>query len=191
MSEAIEICASESELEEFPESPPIINEKEDDEVNLKVYVAKTHKNAHTPRKGSKYAAAYDVYTCEDGIIPARDTKRVNTGIQLEIQTKNVCAKIYSRSGLKYGRKVGVISSPSIIDRDFIDTIYIPMYNDSTEDFHYAPGMRIAQMTFEKYLNTEWLYVKCKEDFPIFGKDAEIRGSFGSTGDTNIRGETGE
>ena len=177
-NEILKMSVNESELEEFPEVPI----DDDDEENLEVYYTKTHRNARTPRKGSRRSAGYDLFTCEGGVIPAGHVRLINLGIQIEIQSKNICAKIYSRSGLKYRKKVEVVSSPSIIDRDFTDTIYIPMCNKSDKDFHYSRGVRIAQLLFETYHNANWVYVKKRSDFPKNGKSVKLRGSFGSTGE---------
>ena len=174
------------ELNRFPET--IVRKKkrtekdnDEDKIHFSVYVNKTHPNAHIPRKGSKESAGYDLYTCEDGVIPVGEVRIVNTGIQMEIQNRNICAKIYSRSGLKTNLRIGIVDSPSIIDRDFVQTIYLPVYNYGTKDFKYSQGQRIAQMVFEKYYNVEWVHVSNRHKFPKYGKAVKLRGSFGSTG----------
>ena len=173
--DTIQMSVSAEELQEFPEFD---DDKQDE---FEVYFKKTHIRALMPRKGSEQATGYDLFTCAKGIIPAHETRLINTGIKMKIACRNTCAKIMSRSGLKYHHKVGVVSSPSIIDRDFRGTIEIPMYNDSDKDFYYWEGERIAQMTFEQYHNVKFVELKEEAPFPGNEEPAEKRGSFGSTG----------
>ena len=183
-NDEISLHVDAKELDQFPETIDRKKRKREndaDKVHFNVYVNKSHPKARIPRKGSKQAAGYDLYTCEDGVIRAGEVCLVNTGIQIEIQSRNMCAKIYSRSGLKTNLRIGIVDSPSIIDRDFTETIYLPMYNYGTRDFKYTEGQRIAQMVFEKYSNVEWVCVDNKTKFPKYGKADKQRGSFGSTG----------
>ena len=54
--------------------------------------------AQEPTRGSEYAAGYDLYACEDVLIPAHETRKIGTGLAFELP-KDTFAAIFARSGL--------------------------------------------------------------------------------------------
>lgn len=65
-----------------------------------IKIKKINENAFIPTRGSKYAAGYDLYACidEQVEIPAHSTKKIGTGLAIEIPDGYFGA-IFARSGL--------------------------------------------------------------------------------------------
>lgn len=103
--------------------------------------------AKIPTKGSEYSAGYDLYSCEDGIIGAKQRKIINTGIKIEIPT-GLYGRIAPRSGLAL--KYGIDVFAGVIDSDYRGEIKCILYNSGDDDYIYHIGDRIAQIIFEKY-----------------------------------------
>lgn len=76
-------------------------------------------------------------------IPSEWRVLVPTGLILDIP-KGHCVKIYPRSGLSTKQGINLINSVGIVDADYVDPVYIPIYNNSQNKIKIKNGDRIAQ-----------------------------------------------
>jgi dUTP pyrophosphatase len=139
-------------------------------------IAKLHEDAVTPTRGSDGAAGYDLSSCEDGVVPARQWKMFNTGIALEIPTEYTCyARVAPRSGLSL--KKGITTGAGVIDSDYRNAIGVILFNMSDEDFVVTKGDRIAQLIFERIYTPN---LEVVEYSSMMDTERGLKG-FGSTG----------
>ena len=128
----------------------------------------------TPKRGTKYSAAIDLYARENIVIGAGETAKVPLGVCLEydkfpIYLKNNLDKFYlqlePRSSL---RAKGLIAGTGIIDLDYKDEIMIVLHNPieapryladasgiafdmtSYEPFEISKGEKIAQILLKEH-----------------------------------------
>lgn len=153
----------------------------------------------TPTKGSKYSAAIDLYSREDIVIGAGETKLIPLGVKIDknkmpIYLQNNMHRHYlqlePRSSL---RAKGLIAGTGIIDLDYKDEIMIILHNPiwqtrlgtyedgkktivhfgATTNFDYKinKGDKIAQILLKEHKTY------------LFGIETEDErsGGFGSTG----------
>jgi deoxyuridine 5'-triphosphate nucleotidohydrolase len=168
---------------------------------LKVY--KTNPAVSDLKYGSEQAACFDIssfitfqscvksYTKNNGLVDILATQDaegknyidippewrvlVPTGIIFDIPD-NYCVKIYSRSGLSTKKGLNLINSVGIIDADYFDELFIPIYNNSQEKIRLFSGERIAQGEMAPTIRGIINYIF---DKPI--KKTDRDGGFGSTG----------
>ena len=130
-------------------------------------------NAITPRKMTKGAAAFDLYSPVNSTIKAGTRKLILTNIAMEIQ-EGYFGKIHSRSGLSL--RNGIEIGAGIIDSDYRGNVGVILYNHSaTVDYNVKAGDRIAQIIFYKSVHVELLHRK-----NLSTKTTRGDGGFGST-----------
>lgn len=141
----------------------------------KLCIKLNDKNARLPRVGSKYAAGYDLYSCDEGVIKSNSMGKINIGISLIIPC-NHYGRIASRSGLtlNYSLNVGA----GVIDSDYRGNISVLLFNHGNKDFKYNIGDRVSQLIIEKISHCEIENVTEIYDTDRGG------GGFGSTGLSN-------
>ena len=100
---------------------------------------------------------------------------VPTGLILDIPV-NHCVKIYSRSGLSTKKGLNLINSVGIIDADYVEQLFIPIYNNSQERVKIYSGERIAQGELIYQPQAELSYITEKPQ-----RKSDRDGGFGSTG----------
>lgn len=139
---------------------------------MKIEIKKLSKNAVVPTQGSEYAAGYDLYAAEEGVVLAECRLLVKTNIAVSIP-EGYYGRIAPRSGLAY--KSGIDILAGVIDADYRGDIGVILYNTDIKDFEFKKGDRIAQLIIEKCHNVEWQEVNELED------SVRSDGGFGSTG----------
>jgi len=133
----------------------------------------TDPNAIIPKKGSEHAAGYDLYSCETGVIKPKERRLIKTGLSVEIPS-GFYGRIAPRSGLALKHGIDVMAG--VIDADYRGELGVILYNtDSTNDYIFNVGDKIAQIIFEKYYDFDMLLHKELAD-TLRGD-----GGFGSTG----------
>ena len=141
----------------------------------KLLVKVNNINAKLPTKGSEYAAGYDLYSCEEGVIKSKMKGKIDIGLSLIIPN-NHYGRIAPRSGLtlNYSLDVGA----GVIDSDYRGNISVILFNHGDKDFKYNIGDRIAQIIIEKISDCDIVN--------ITEIDETTRGNngFGSTGISN-------
>lgn len=137
-----------------------------------LYFKLNHVDAIIPKKGTKYAAGYDLYSLEKCIIPANRYLKIDTGVSLAIPN-GYFGKIECRSSLA---KEGLITLGGVIDSDYRGNIIVMLFNNMSSPYIINKHDRIAQIIFHKILQNENVMVS--EDLDNTDRQ---NGGFGSTG----------
>lgn len=87
-------------------------------------------------------------------------------------------QIRPRSGLAAKKCITVTNSPGTLDSDYLDELFILVYNLGRETFIIQPGDRIAQCVLKQVEQAEFELV---EDFDAETKLKDRGGGLGSTG----------
>lgn len=138
-----------------------------------------NENARVPKRGSMYAAGYDISASENVIIEPRGRKVVLTGISCEIPAGHY-VRVAPRSGL--AAKCGIDVGAGVIDADYRGEIGVVLFNHSDVAFDVKIGDRIAQIIIEVIATPEITVVG------RLGVSERGTGGFGSTGDKVIASE---
>ena len=100
--------------------------------------------AKLPTHATSGSAGYDLYSCEDPLIPPGTRKPVNTGISIAVPS-GTYARIAPRSGLSVkGLDIGA----GVIDSDYRGLVKAVLINNSNTEFQIKQGDRMAQMILE-------------------------------------------
>ncbi len=99
------------------------------------------EGAFTPTRAHDVDAGLDLYSVEDGVIPARGSAVFNTGVHVNILPGFV-GFIKSKSGLnvKHG-----ITSEGVIDAGYTGAIIVKVYNHSDKDYLIKRGDKVTQL----------------------------------------------
>ncbi len=127
---------------------------------MRIQILRKSENAVIPKKMTKLAAGYDLYTSNEEIIviePGK-LKLIPTGIAISLP-EGFEAQIRPRSGLALKNSIGILNSPGTIDADYRGEIGIIVYNFGENDFEVKPNMRIAQMVIAKHETVEFVEVE--------------------------------
>ena len=142
------------------------------EINIKLL----NENAKVPKRGSEYAAGYDLYAATDYDIEIapHSTVKIGTGISVELPNGTFGA-IFARSGLATKKGLRPANCVGVCDSDYRGEYIVPMHNDTDEVMTIASGERIAQLIVMPFVGIE---------FNIVDELTETKrgdGGFGSTG----------
>ena len=102
-----------------------------------------------------------------------ETVKIQAGFSIAIPD-GYHAKIVSRSGMS-SKGIIVTNAPGIIDSDYRGDICVLLTNIGKQPYKLENKTRIAQMFFEKNINTEFVHVN------KLNKTERGSGGFGSTG----------
>lgn len=141
------------------------------ESDLKIEVRLLRPTAKCPKRGSEFAAAYDLYTPTEFWINPGEQTIVNLGIAVAF-TPGWGAMVFDRSGL--GAR-GIHRQCGLIDSDYRGEWKIILRNHSELGIKFSPGDRIAQVVFSRVGQVEPVVVEELDD-----TDRSV-GGFGSTG----------
>ena len=143
---------------------------------MKVNIQLLSENAKLPKRGSKYAAGYDLYALTDEpiTIMPQENKPIHTGLAIEIP-KGYFGAVYARSGLSSKHGLRPANCTGVIDADYRGEIMVALYNDSDVPQTVMPDERIAQLVVMPFLPLSFEVVD--ELDPTERGD----GGFGSTG----------
>lgn len=139
---------------------------------MQIEIKKLSENATLPTQGSYYAAGYDLYAAEKGIVHSECRLLIKTNISVSIPD-GYYGRIAPRSGLAYKNGIDVMAG--VIDSDYRGDIGVILYNTDIADFEFQKGDRIAQLIIEKCHKVEWKETEELED------SVRSAGGFGSTG----------
>lgn len=111
---------------------------------IEVGFAKLHSEVYLPERSNETDSGYDIFSAEDAIIKAGETRTIHTGIVLAIP-KGYGGFILPRSGLaiKYG--IDVANSPGLIDSGYRGEILVGLRNNGYTSFHVEKQDRVAQL----------------------------------------------
>lgn len=108
-------------------------------------------------------------------IPEGWRAMIPTGLIFDIPN-NYSVRIYPRSGLSTKKGLNLINAVGIIDADYVEEIFIPIYNNSQEKIKIYNGDRIAQAEMVFNQRPSLNYTKNKPS-----QKTDRMGGFGSTG----------
>ena len=115
--------------------------------------------AQLPTRAISGSAGYDLYSCEDTLIPPGTRKPVNTGIPIAVPP-GTYARIAPRSGLSVkGLDIGA----GVIDNDYRSLVKAVLINNFNTEFQIKQGDRIAQMIFKSIQNPDTQHVDSLQD----------------------------
>jgi dUTP pyrophosphatase len=138
-----------------------------------LYVKKVSPDAVLPTKGSEFAAGWDLASAGEGIIPARGTGIISTGLAIRVPPSTY-GRIAPRSGLAVKNSIDV--GAGVLDQDYNGIVGVVLFNHSDIPFLIKKGDRIAQLILEKIVQ--------KADVVEVDSLPETKrgsGGFGSTG----------
>ena len=139
----------------------------------KLLIKRLSPAAILPKKGSEYAAGYDLYALKGATVPAKGKALIETGLAMAIPEGNY-GRIAPRSGLAAKNMIDV--GAGVIDADYRGEVKILLFNLGEADFEVKAEDRVAQLIIEKYTPTTLVEVEGKLEETVRGS-----GGFGSTG----------
>ncbi|HLC69529.1 MAG TPA: dUTP diphosphatase [Patescibacteria group bacterium] len=142
---------------------------------MQVKIKRIDTSLPLPEYKTAGAAAFDIYSREDCIVPARGQFKVPSNLIVATPPGYVLL-IFSRSSLAPRKGLMLANSVGVIDSDYCgptDEILVSVYNLTDQEVKIEKGERIAQGMFVKYEQGKW-----EETENVGSPD---RGGFGSTG----------
>ncbi len=137
-------------------------------------IKKLHDDAIIPNFAHKGDAGMDLYSIEEVVIPASESRLIKTGISIALP-KNTEAQVRPRSGLALKHSVTVLNTPGTIDEGYRGEIGVILINHGKEDFTVNKNTKIAQMVVKPIYDINILEVNDLDD------TERGNGGFGSTG----------
>ena len=105
-----------------------------------IMLKQTHPDARKPFYATNGSAGCDFYSVEDVLLAPGETKKIRTGIAMEIP-EGYFLKMEGRSGLS---SKGIFQAGGVIDSDYRGEVHIVLYNSTPSPFSIQKGDRIAQ-----------------------------------------------
>ena len=139
---------------------------------ISVYIKKLEESAIIPTRATDSDAGYDLYSTNDGVVPARGRKVVGTGIAIAIPPGHY-GRVAPRSGLAVKRGIDVLAG--VVDSGYRGEVGVVLQYLSDEDFPFKKGDRVAQLILEQCNTIGWVELDELED------SVRSDGGFGSTG----------
>lgn len=141
------------------------------------------EGAYMPTRAHKTDAGMDLYARETKTVPARGSATFDTGVHIELpklyigngmNVYELCTvgEVQSKSGLMFKHN---ILSFGTIDKDYIGSIVIKLFNLGDEDYVVHKGDKISQIVIEPCLTPKLVLVD------EFAETERGDGGFGSTG----------
>jgi len=126
-----------------------------------------------PAKSRREDAGYDVYSAEDGIVPANGSRNFPTGVKLAVPL-GYFYSIRGRSGLGFK---GVRPFIGTLDATYNNQVMVLLVNSTSQDFEIKKGDRIAQIVIEEQIEMN------PKEVTEFSPPYNVRGQagFGSSG----------
>lgn len=143
---------------------------------MRIEIKRLNDLAKTPKRGSEYAAGYDLYAASDYdiIIDPHTTVMVGTGIAMEIPA-GFFGAVFARSGMASKRSLRPSNCVGVIDCDYRNEVMVALHNDSDIPQKIDAHERIAQLVVLPYQDIDFVEVGELSD------TERGLGGFGSTG----------
>lgn len=162
-----------------------------------------YEDAHNPTYGSNHAACFDISaylpyqsavkgysksndTIEMLTVQSSDGKNfidippewrilIPTGLIFDIPI-SCSVRLYARSGLSTKQGLNLINSVGIIDSDYVEQVFVPIYNNSLQKIRIYNGDRISQaeMVYNNRAILQYTHERPE-------RKSDRNGGFGSTG----------
>lgn len=118
-----------------------------------------YETYNLPRRDTKFAAGYDIYSLEDFILKPTEIIKIPTGIKANMNDDEVLLLVdRSSQGFKYN--VRMCNQVGVIDKDYYNNedneghIFVKLQNEGNKDYIVKRGEAICQGIFIKYLTVE-------------------------------------
>lgn len=138
---------------------------------------KVSENAIIPKRATAGSAGLDLCACIDEPLTVKAGERavIPSGIAIALESSEVVALVFARSGLAIKHGISLSNSVGVIDSDYRGEICVGIINTSREDYTVNPGERIAQLVLTPVIPAEPVEVESLDE------TERGTGGFGSTG----------
>lgn len=138
---------------------------------------KVRENAIIPKRATAGSAGLDLCACIDEPLTVKAGERavIPSGIAIALESSEVVALVFARSGLAIKHGISLSNSVGVIDSDYRGEICVGIINTSREDYTVNPGERIAQLVLTPVIPAELVEVESLDE------TERGAGGFGSTG----------
>lgn len=138
---------------------------------------KVRENAIIPKRATAGSAGLDLCACigEPLTVKAGERAVIPSGIAIALESNEVVALVFARSGLAIKHGISLSNSVGVIDSDYRGEICVGIINTSREDYTVNPGERIAQLVLTPVIPAEPVEVESLDE------TERGAGGFGSTG----------
>ena len=112
-----------------------------------------------PKRGTKYAAGYDIFSLEDFTLQPGEVHKIATGIKADMMDDEVLF-ILVRSSMGFKYNVRLCNQVGVVDKDYYNNegneghIFIKIKNEGDKEYVVKKGDAIGQGIFMKYLVTD-------------------------------------
>lgn len=125
---------------------------------INVKISKAKDNAIIPKYAKPNDAGVDLCSTEEYTLKPGERKLISTGLKISLP-KGYEAQVRPRSGLALKNGISIVNTPGTVDADYRGEIGVIAINLGQEAFKIEPGMRIAQMIFNKVEHATFEEVK--------------------------------
>ena len=146
-------------------------------MKTQVKVKRLNDSAVLPKRATEGSAGADLYACinEPLTIAPGELVKIPTGIAIELESNDLAAFLFARSGLGVKHGITLSNSVGVVDSDYRGEICVGLCNVSSEPYTIQPNERVAQMVI--------MPVACADFIETEELSDTVRGEggFGSTG----------
>lgn len=143
---------------------------------MNIQIKKLRTNAVLPKRGSEFAAGYDLYAAIDApiTIAPHTNGKIGTGLSIAVP-EGWFGAVFARSGLSIKQGLRPANCVGVCDSDYRGEYLVALYNDSEIPQTVSPGDRIAQLVIMPFMEAQF---ELTEELP---ETVRGEGGFGSTG----------
>ncbi len=144
---------------------------------MELKIKKLRENAKIPFRATDGSAGMDLYACIDEPVTlcGGESRIIPTGVAIELETNELAAFIFARSGLAVKHGLGLTNSVGVIDSDYRGELCVSLINQFKEPYTIQPDERIAQLVIMPVVPVSPVEVT------ELGDTSRGAGGFGSTG----------
>ena len=144
-------------------------------MNLKI--TRVSPTAKLPTRATSGSAGYDLYAdlSSPFLLSAGERALIPTGVAIALQSREIGAFVYARSGLSSKHGITMANGVGVVDSDYRGELKVPVVNLSQTDYSIEPGERIAQLVLHPVIPYEL------EEVSTLDETQRGSGGFGSSG----------
>lgn len=155
------------------------------EEKVIIKFVKTHPNAKLPQKAHATDNCFDLYCCEETVVPASkviDGKFVlgfgvvPIGLNVASISNGFGFVTKNKSGLSFKHKLLRVAGE--IDESYRGGLDVGLINLSDKDYKFEVGDKVIQIKIEKVYDTEVMFT---DEIEIKENNTRMKGGFGSSG----------
>ena len=144
-------------------------------MNLKI--TRVSPTAKLPTRATSGSAGYDLYADLPSpfLLKAGERALIPTGVAIALQSREIGAFVYARSGLSSKHGITMANGVGVVDSGYRGELKVPVVNLSQTDYSIEPGERIAQLVLHPVIPYEL------EEVSTLDETQRGSGGFGSSG----------